>query len=85
MEIKNVTLKCSRIAVRCPDNAWGWFGPAVHFKLKGWLEHPLQWYTANAVLESMCESAVKEYGFDNCKIIEASSEETYELVDLGEL
>ncbi len=82
--LNNPTLTCKRVAVKLPGKTWGWFGPPVHFKLKGWLEYPLQWYTANAVLESMCEGAVKEYGFENCKIIEAPSEEVYELVDLSE-
>lgn len=85
-DMENITLTCKRLAVRDKDHRWQWFGPPVHFTLQGGFEHPLKWGTSYAVLESMCQDLVKQYGLEYCKehatVVEAPSEHAYELIDM---
>lgn len=87
--MENITIRCERIAIRDKDHRWQWFGPPVHFTVQGAFERPRQWGTSHAVIESMCRDAVKQYGLEyykeHAQIVEAPSEQAYELVDMETL
>lgn len=86
----NITLSCKRIAIKPPEESWQWYGPIVPFTVQGSLEDP-PWYTANRILENMCEDVVKLHGLDwfkdkdHAKIVYAPNEQAIEKVDLEAL
>ena len=73
-----------RVAFRLDKDApsYEWYGPPIHFPL-GDVFHDT--FIAYQRLEWRCECAIYDYGIENVIIVEATSEESYEKVNMREI